>query len=285
MHSAEATKTTRWAGELAAIAFFSYTAWLSVRHGMTGWRLAVAVCAPVAILGAAYLETVYSRAWTRHARTWVLPAVVLGGYWQMGWFAAGHARAVELEWVRWDRELLDGWGLRRLIEQGVPGLAWWLELSYLLLYSVPAACLGVLYWNGERRRAGEYLAVFALGTLAVYGMLPLVPVESPRTVFAGMDAPGVTSVWRTINVGILDRMDIATSVFPSGHVAVAFSSALGMRRAMPEARGWFWFFLALAVSVFAATVYGRYHYAVDGLASIAVSLVAWSVLEAYDRMG
>ena len=54
-------------------------------------------------------------------------------------------------------------------------------------------------------------------------------------------------------------------MFPSGHVAVAFSSAFGMLRALPEVR---WAGIGLTVYaslVFLATIYGRYHYAGDGV--------------------
>lgn len=270
-------------GEQAAIAFFGYTAVLGFLYGLSPRQLLAGVCAPLVLFGLARMEATSGQAWTRHLRVWILPGVVLSGYWQMGWFAGGYAREVERKWLGWDRAVLEGMGLRGMIEW-TPGLAWWLELSYLLLYGLPAMCIGVLYWRGARGRIQAYLGTFALGTLMVYALLPLVPVESPRTAFAGLDAPGVTSIWRSINVWILDHMDIATSVFPSGHVAVAFSSALGMRRALPEWRWGFGVFLFLAFSVFVATVYGRYHYGVDGLASMAVCVSAWAVLEAYDRV-
>jgi membrane-associated phospholipid phosphatase len=269
--------------ERVVIGYFGYTAVLGLVYGLLPWQLLAGVCAPLALAGLAWMEAANRRAWTRHLRDWLIPLWVLGGYWQMGWFAGAYARDVERKWLGWDRAVLEGIGLRGMIEW-TPGVAWWLELSYLLLYGLPAMCIGVLYWRGARGRIQAYLGTFALGTLMVYAMLPLVPVESPRTAFAGMDAPGVASVWRSVNLWILDRMDIATSVFPSGHVAVAFSSALGMRRALPEWRWGFGVLLFLACSVFVATVYGRYHYGVDGLASVAVSLSAWAVLEAYDRV-
>jgi membrane-associated phospholipid phosphatase len=100
--------------------------------------------------------------------------------------------------------------------------------------------------------------------------------------FPNQDLPHAASLWRHINVWLLDHCDISTSVFPSGHVAVAFSSAFGLLRAIPERR-WVWLsFLAAAVVVFTATIYGRYHYAADGIASIAISVVAWLCTAAWD---
>ena len=50
-----------------------------------------------------------------------------------------------------------------------------------------------------------------------------------------------------------------------------------MRAAAPERR-WLWIaaFVA-AAAVYVATIYGRYHYAVDGLASIGIAWVASKV--------
>ena len=45
---------------------------------------------------------------------------------------------------------------------------------------------------------------------------------SPRLAFPSESLPAWHSVWRTINIWLLDHGDIDSSVFPSGHVAVAF---------------------------------------------------------------
>jgi membrane-associated phospholipid phosphatase len=82
---------------------------------------------------------------------------------------------------------------------------------------------------------------------------------------------------RWLNVWILDHADIHTSVFPSGHVAVAWSAAFGLMTALPERKPAGAIMAGLATLVAAATIYGRYHYAVDAVASIAVSVAAWRI--------
>jgi membrane-associated phospholipid phosphatase len=63
-------------------------------------------------------------------------------------------------------------------------------------------------------------------------------------------------------------------VFPSAHVAGAFSAALGMRRALPE-HPWVWrLLLGMAALIATATVYGRYHYLADATAGLLMALVA-----------
>ena len=89
--------------------------------------------------------------------------------------------------------------------------------------------------------------------------------------FAGQDLPGIDTIVRRVNLWILDHGDIRSSVFPSGHVAVGFSAAFAMWLAAPARRSLGWTLLAGAVMVWITTIYGRYHYAADGLASLAVS--------------
>ena len=85
-----------------------------------------------------------------------------------------------------------------------------------------------------------------------------------------------------MNLWILNHWDIRSSVFPSGHVAAAFSAAFAMCLAAPGRRTLFGALLAIALLVWMNTVYGRYHYAADGLASLAVSVSTIGLLLAYD---
>lgn len=60
-------------------------------------------------------------------------------------------------------------------------------------------------------------------------------------------------------------------------MTIGFSAAFAMLLAFPEKRRVGWVIGALATAVAIATVYGRYHYAVDGLAALAVSLCGTGV--------
>jgi membrane-associated phospholipid phosphatase len=205
-------------------------------------------------------------------------SLILLGYWTLGWFVTTPLVRWQDRWLGWDRTLLDQFRLRQIIEVGGAFLPSLLENVYLLLYAIPAASLGALYYFGKRPNVNRYLAVLFLGTFLAYAMLPLVPVTSPRVAFPGQDLPSYTGGARSINTWLLDHLDISTGVFPSGHCAVAFSSAFGLMAALR--RRWITItaFL-LALIVYAATIYGRYHYAADGLASIFISLAAWRFLE------
>jgi membrane-associated phospholipid phosphatase len=133
----------------------------------------------------------------------------------------------------------------------------------------------VIYRFGNRPAVHRYLFTLMLGTLTAYALLPHFPSVSPRIAFPGVDLPAFAGVWRQINVWLLDHADISTSVCPSGHVAVAFSTAFALLRALPARRALAAIYFAVAAAVFTATVYCRYHYAVDGAASICIAALAW----------
>jgi membrane-associated phospholipid phosphatase len=99
----------------------------------------------------------------------------------------------------------------------------------------------------------------------------------------GQDLPHYSNVFRWINLWLLDHCDIAASVFPSGHVAVAFSAAFGVLRSIPDRRKFCAAMFGLACLVLIATIYGRYHYAADGFASVLIATASWAGLEAFDR--
>lgn len=220
-------------------------------------------------------EAAASRPWSRVLREWAALAAILGAYWSMNLFAEAQWTPWQARWVAWDRWLLHAAGLKAFVEvAGGLGPAL-LETAYLLLYAIPPAALGALYIVGARGRAARFLAVLLFGTLTAYSLLPLLPAESPRIAFPGEDLPGFHGAVRTWNLWLLQRLDIDTSVFPSGHVAVAFSSAFGLLAAVPDRRRLWLPAFGMAALVLLATIYGRYHYAADGIASVCLATGAW----------
>lgn len=64
------------------------------------------------------------------------------------------------------------------------------------------------------------------------------------------------------------------TAMPSMHVALAFLFYLGMRHINKRAS---YFFGAFCVLIFIGSVHLGYHYAVDGYASIALTLIVWKL--------
>jgi membrane-associated phospholipid phosphatase len=207
-------------------------------------------------------------------RDWLPLALIILAYREMGWLALPHqSHSLEAHWIVWDRLILHG-GVKAAIESCGPILPSMLEIAYALVYALAPFSVAVLYLYGRRDRVDTFLFLFALGVLLCYAQLPVWPSDPPRVVFLGQDLPAYDTVFRHFNLWMLGNYGIHTGVFPSAHVAGAFSAAFGMRRALPEHKWVSCFLFVMAGLIAVATVYGRYHYAADATAGFAVALVA-----------
>src|SRR5260370_39962707 len=134
-----------------------------------------------------------------------------------------------------------------------------------------------MYVWRRRDLLDRVLFVYLFGTLLAYALFPVFPSQPPRTVCPGADLPGMTSAFRRFNLFLVRGYGIHSSVFPSAHVSSAFSAAWAVLLFVRSQRRVGWAMLIYAVSVSLATVYGRYHYAVDAVAGLGISLVALAV--------
>jgi len=265
------TKPVRLRGcEKIALAYFVYLPCLGLIRHLSAGRLLFLAFVPAALWA---VWRVQSRSGSRPVeivRDWWPLGLILAGYWTMGWFATAPRQALEPELLGIDRALLYRAHLQALIEAaGALGPAI-LESVYLLLYAIPPACVGVLYACGARSQVPRFVLLVFAGTFATYALLPYCPVISPRLAFPGADLPHYSGISRRFTIWLLDCLDISTSVLPSGHVAVALSSALGLFAALRRRPVFGWCALVLTALVYLATIYCRYHYAVDGLVSIVI---------------
>jgi membrane-associated phospholipid phosphatase len=261
--------------EKIALAYFTYLPCLGVIRHLTIGPFLLLASIPAALWAVWQAQSRSNRRSAEIARDWWPLGLILVGYWSMGWFATPPKAVLQDELVGLDRLFLYGAHLRALIEAADRLFPATLETIYLLVYAIPPVCLGILYACGERSQAPRFLLLVFAGTFTTYALLPYVPVISPRVAFPNADLPHYNGIARGINTWLLDHLDISTSVLPSGHVAVALSSALGMVTALPRRPMVGRCALGLAGLVYLATIYCRYHYAVDGLVSIAlVSLIS-----------
>jgi hypothetical protein len=264
------------------VAYFLYTAVLGVlRDGALLQTSAFALAVPLVLFALAIAERISPRRGWSMVRDWLPVVLLLVAYWSVDWVAVGHGDyEIENRIVRYDHRLLDAWKLRAAVESLGPILPAVLEIAYLAGFALLPATIAAFYIRHERRRIDIFLLPFLLGTLAVYAVLPHYPSEAPRVVFEGIDIPPIQTVFRSVNLWILDRWDIQSSVLPSGHVALAMSAALAMRIAVPERRSIWRALAALTLLVWIGSVYSRYHYVVDGLAAIVISAVViggWAI--------
>lgn len=254
-------------------AYFLYVAALVVWRGRTSWHPGVLACLiPAGLFSIARADRGPAHGALSILRDWLPAALVLVAYWSVDWAPSAHLDYnLEQTLVGWDRMILNDWALRDGIERFGALVPVVLEGAYLALYAVLPLAIAAFYAAHARDRLDDFLFPFLIGTLVTYALLPHFPSEGPRFAFPGEDLPRIDSLLRRVNLWILDHGDIRSSVFPSGHVAVGFSAAFAMWLAVPTRRRVGWALLAGAATVWITTIYGRYHYAADGLASLAVS--------------
>jgi membrane-associated phospholipid phosphatase len=267
--------------EWLLVIYFGYVALISTAFPLENhWRpflVEVLVCA--LFLSLAYGESHESSEVFSMLRDWISMGLVLVAYREMDWFSALPRNfQLELQWVEWDRAILYQGGLQRAIESlgrlgPINAVPVYLELCYVLVYAVPAFVVAILYIEHRRERVNGTLFLYMLGTLLAYAMFPYFPSDPPRIAFGGTDLPHVTSAVRQLNLWLVGGYGIHSSVFPSAHVSSTFSAAWALLAYLPERRRIGLGMLVYAVSVAVAAVYGRYHYAADAVAGMAVSLV------------
>ena len=158
-------------------------------------------------------------------------------------------------------------------------LPFFFELCYALVYAVAPVALWALFANGRRDRIHQFWLAYLTGTLGAYALFPYFPSEPPRTAFAGQDLPTVVTFLRQFNLWIVGHYGIHSSVVPSAHVSSTFSAAWGLLETLPGRRWIGWTMAAYGICVAVASVYGRYHYAVDAATGIAVSFLGLAAMK------
>ena len=267
--------------ECVIIAFFLYAAIAAatlpvrppIRPLTISLNAAILACYGLLI----YADRLRRREMLSVIRDWFPLLLVLLAYREMGWFALPmHDHPLEMRWVEWDRLFLRG-GVRRAIEALGPLLPAALEVAYSLVYTLGPFGVAMLYVYRRRSRVDLFLFPFLLGVLLCYAQCPYWPSEPPRTVFPGEDFPSYDTAFRRFNWWMLGGYGIHTSVFPSAHVAGAFSAVFGMWSALPERKWVARFLLMMAILIGTATVYGRYHYLADAAAGFCMAVLAFGI--------
>jgi membrane-associated phospholipid phosphatase len=263
--------------EWVLILYFTYVALASLffplHNPAAPYFLALTIAAVFTVLS--YIETRTQSDFIHHLRNWTALACTIAAYREMDLFTpAHHDHHLEAVWILWDRSLLHAYGFQRYIESTGVLFPWLLEFCYLVVYAVGPFSLAILYIIGKPERSQRFLVVYLLGTLLAYACFPYFPSEPPRTVYPGTDMPNVVTWFRRSNLLVVGNYGIHSSVFPSAHVSSAFSAAFGMLQALPEKKSIGYALIVYAALVAFATIYGRYHYAIDAVAGVGIAILA-----------
>jgi len=270
-------RTNEW----LLVAYFALASARAAFRGQVSHAL-VDLSAPLIFVVLGLVERRIPRLWVGIVRDWVTMPFLLLAYWNVDWLVSPHqSYDFERRWVALDRILLE-YG-RGIIESCGAWLPAVLEICYTALWVLAPVLLGVLYMCRRWKESERFLFTLFAGTMLSYALLPMFPSIPPRVVFPSLDLPAALTVFRRFNIWVLDNGDIRSSIFPSGHVTVAFSAAFAIRRVFSD-RPWFGrLLLVFATLVAINTVYGRYHYAVDGIAGFFASLVGLALSRVLDR--
>ena len=258
--------------EYLLIAYFTYVAAIAPFFISTDkrWLPALIASAAIAILLA------FSRS-NSHVRDWIPLVLTLTAFREMNLFTpVFRDHHLENSWIGYDRWLLDTAHLRAAIESLGPLIPSYLEICYVLVYAIALFSTLILLSNHRHDQLNTFWFAYLAGTLASYALFPYFPSDPPRTVFAGADLPHILTIFRRFNLAILGQYGIHSSVFPSAHVSSAFACAWGLLITMPDRKRYGFAVAVFALSVAIATIYGRYHFAVDALAGFAISFLAFS---------
>lgn len=208
-------------------------------------------------------------------RDWLPAALVLLVYWQAGEFFMRVDQPFQDRLERIDARIVAP--LLRWLSQNRIGkwIAAYLELCYLLCYAMVPLSIAALYLLRLARHSDHFWAVVLVPTYISYGMLPFLQTMPPRMLEERWLDPLPPNPVRTFNLWILRHASIHANTFPSAHVAASTAAALVLATLVP------WpvalLFTAIAAGIAVGTFAGRYHYASDAIAGIAVALVVFLI--------
>jgi hypothetical protein len=219
-------------------------------------RLQVVLLAIVLAVAAFAVAQIF----TPDVRGWFGHVYLIAGYWTPALLVSSRNSvdsAFEAWLVRTDARWRRPVALSRTI---VPLL----ELSYLLCYVIVPIAFVIVWIDGTELDVDHFWTAVLLSGFLCYGSLPWLISRPPRALDRGTSqAAGV----RALNEFVLARVSHGMNTFPSGHVAVSVSAALGVLFVSPPAG---LALLALACAIAAGAFVGRYHYGVDVAAGFLV---------------
>ena len=216
----------------------------------------VAMCAAIAGL---------SRLGIIVMRDWAPVVIILIGYYLSGRFFFQPSVALESWLARWDQRLLGDPRVRFASWPAVVVAV--LELAYMGTFLlIPLGC-AVLILGGHAADLNRYWTMVIAAEFGAFGTLAFVQTRPPwalESVRGEHDGP-----MHRFGLFWVRHTSHCANTFPSGHAAGSLAVALAVVPVMPFA-GVMLLIVALMISVGCVT--GRYHYAIDVLAGVALTL-------------
>ena len=203
--------------------------------------------------------------------------LLLLAYWSTGPFYTAPSPRLEAWLMQWD-DIIDADGLSARAPGWVRLLV---EIAYIGCYPFMIAASIPAFRQSHDAFAWHWTLVLA-AELMCYVTLPWLQARPPRELrnSSRLNFPGSTNRenstgknlqnLRAVNHAILARLSVRATTIPSGHVAGPLAAAASAWTIAPDWGPWL---LLGAVTISAATVLGRYHYAIDAVLGIAAGLL------------
>jgi membrane-associated phospholipid phosphatase len=148
-------------------------------------------------------------------------------------------------------------------------LSEYMNFAYLSFYLTPWL---VIYFYAAKKQKEFYYTAFvcALVMYTTYVLQSIFPVQGPIYNDPAIGHHIVAGPISAFAANFLSNADVPGSAMPSGHIAGTISVLFLTWQMFRKA---FWVTAPLWISLCIATVYGHFHYAVDGLAAIMLAIV------------
>ena len=255
------------ASEIAAVAYGAYAAIVALaprwgwRRRVVVWSLAaLMIGGPVAL--ARFPQTLLRPETVMAMRGWAAAVYILISYYTSGTLFVGPSAPFEA-WLR----RADVWLLRGSAGPGLPRVAQAIvELLYAGTFLMIPTGFAILVASGFPSAADRYWTTVSLAEYVSFGMLPWLPSRPPWLVdnLRPDDAHGI----RRFGLIWVRRTSHRANTFPSGHTAGSLAVAFAVIPFAPIAG---FGLLAIASGIAIGCVSGRYHYAVDVVAGVALA--------------
>ena len=206
-------------------------------------------------------------------RDWAPAVGILVGYYVSGRFFVTPSSAVERWLMAWDRRLLGDPSTRFARWPGA--VLAYLEIVYMGCFLLVPAGFAILAARGRSDLADHYWTIVMAAEFGAFA--PLVVIQTrPPWLLERKPALADRAVHRAAS-RMVEHLTIRANTFPSGHVAGSLAVAFAVIDTAPVAG---LVLLVLAGTISVATVVGRYHYVVDGIAGAVLAIAVWTIAKA-----
>ncbi|HET9957201.1 MAG TPA: phosphatase PAP2 family protein [Polyangiaceae bacterium] len=181
----------------------------------------------------------------------------------------------DAQMLRWDLYMLGTTPSVWLVPLASRTRTEWFSACYLALFALPLISGGVLYLSGRMREFRQFLRTFVLAGAMGYLGYVAVPVVGPRYFFPelfpgrGVEGGSFSALTDHVSHPAQIASSVVPNCFPSLHTAWGIIVLIFAYR---QCRWLFWFYLIPVTSLIFATLYLRFHYAVDVIAGATLGI-------------